>query len=179
MSIIFSFIYKYFFDALLVMVFGLFSKTLISYFGDERAAKIKEIILEAMLWAEETFGIGSGQEKWKNAWEKILEMLKVKGIKLKGKEVSLVRDMMKSNIPMINSIVYSSLPEAAILARNIKTSSASTKLLIDLLREKYPKSSPGVKEKLVKGLKEKNDNLIPIFQANKSKIVENYPKAKE
>jgi len=179
MSVIFSFVYKYFFDALLVMTFGLFSKTLIKYFGDERAIKIKEIILDSMLWAEETFGIGSGPEKFKNAWDKILEMLKIKGITLKNKEISLVRDIIKSNVPLINSIVYSSLPETALMARTINTSSPSTKLLIDLLREKYPNSSPGDKNKLIKILKEKDEYINPKYQANKTKPIKDYREGKE
>lgn len=179
MSFIFSFVYKYFFDAILVFAVAMFSKALINQFGNERGQKIKETILAGMLWAEENLGLGGGTEKWKKAWEKIQEMLGQQGITLKGKEISYVSSLMKSQIPLINSITYSAAPEAAILARNIKTSSPSTKLLIDLLREKYPKGSAGEKEKLVKGLKEKDEYLKPKFQANKTKPVIDYREEKE
>lgn len=178
MSILFSFIYKYFFDAILVFAVAMFSKSLINQFGNERGEKIKETILAGMLWAEENLGLGGGNEKWKKAWEKIQELLGQQGITLKEKEISYVSSLMKSHIPEINSITYSSLPEAAILARNIKTSSPSTKLLLDLLREKYPKVSAGEKEKLVKGLKEKNEYTNPNFSDNKGKHIKDYPEGK-
>jgi hypothetical protein len=157
----------------------MFSKALINQFGNERSQKIKETILAGMLWAEEQLGLGGGNEKWKKAWEKIQELLGQQGITLKEKEISYVSSLMKSHIPEINSITYSALPEAALMARNIKTFSPSTKLLIDLLREKYPKGSPGEKEKLVKGLKEKDEYLNPKFQANKTKPIIDYREVKE
>ena len=179
MSAIFGFIYKYFFDAILVFAVGMFSKALINQFGNERGQKIKETILAGMLWAEEQLGLGNGNEKWKIAWEKIEELLGQQGITLKRKEISYVSSLMKSNIPEINSITYSALPEAAVMARNIKTSSSSTKLLIDLLKEKYPKGAAGEKDKLIKGLKEKDEYLNPKFQANKTKPIKDYPAGKE
>ena len=62
--VIFNFIYKYFFAALMTFVVGMFSKALVKQFGNDRADKIKEAILAAMLWAEQEFGIGNGTQKW-------------------------------------------------------------------------------------------------------------------
>ena len=39
--------------------------------GNDRAETIKEALLTAMLWAEEEFGIGHGDEKWEEAWNKL------------------------------------------------------------------------------------------------------------
>lgn len=138
LAIVFGFLYKYFFDAVIVFVVGMFSKALIKEFGNDRATKIKETILAGMLWAEEQFGLGSGNQKWTEAWQKIIKLLKDQGITLKQKEISYVTDLMKSNIPDINAITYNSLPEEAKLARDIKIGSPDTKALIDELRKKYP-----------------------------------------
>lgn len=163
MSIFLSIMYKYFFDALLVLAVGLFSKTLFNFFGEERSNKIKEIILTSMLWAEETFGIGSGDEKWKQAWIKIEKLLKVEKIKLNEKEIETVRTIMKSNIPAINSLVYSSVPKHVLLSRKINTTNPSTKLLIDLLREKYSNKKKDNSSCTINKLKEKHkDSYVPF-----------------
>lgn len=138
MEIIFGFIYKYFFDALIVVAFGAFSKVLITYFGNDRAIKIKETVLLAMLWAEEQFGIGSGDQKWTVAWNKIVELLEKQGIKLKPKEISFVTDLMKSNIPDINALVYNTLPEKSKEIRELRLRTPETTARINILRKKYP-----------------------------------------
>lgn len=138
MEIIFSFLYKYFFDALIVLAFGGFTKVLLTYFGNDRANKIKETILIAMLWAEEQFGIGTGDQKWTVAWNKIVELLEKQGIKLKNKEISFVTDIMKSNIPDINAMVYNTLPEKSKIIRELKLRTPETIALVKKLREKYP-----------------------------------------
>jgi len=99
---------------------------------------IKDTILTAMLWAEETYGLGSGDEKWQKAWKKIIELLSQKGIKLKEKETSLVTDIMKSNIPEINSLVYSTLSEEDLKIRAFKRRSDEAKILLEELKKKYP-----------------------------------------
>jgi len=138
MSLIFSFIYKYFFDAIIVAAFAIVSKFALRYFSNDRWKTIKDTILTAMLWAEETYGLGSGDEKWQKAWKKIIELLSQKGIKLKEKETSLVTDIMKSNIPEINSLVYSSLPAEDLKIRGSKRRSDEAKILLEELKKKYP-----------------------------------------
>jgi len=138
MGIILSFIYKYFFDSLIVLAFAGFSKVLITYFGNDRAIKIKETVLIAMLWAEEQFGIGTGDQKWTAAWNKIVELLQKQGIKLKTKEISFVTDLMKSNIPDINAMIYNTLPEKSKEVRELRLRTPETIALVNELRKKYP-----------------------------------------
>lgn len=139
MEIILSFAYKYFFDALIVVAFGGFTKVLLTYFGNDRATKIKETVLIAMLWAEEQFGIGTGDQKWTVAWAKIIELLQRQGIKLATKEISFVTDLMKSNIPDINSLVYNTLPEQSKQIRELRLRTPETVSQVKQLRQKYPK----------------------------------------
>ncbi|MBA7485446.1 hypothetical protein ES705_49692 [subsurface metagenome] len=138
MELVLGFIYKYFFDALIVLGFGIVSKIALRYFSNDRWETIKETVLTSMLWAEEQFGIGHGDEKWTKAWNKIIELLQKKGIKLSEKEIPLVSDIMKSNIPKINSITYSALPPEATLERDILKSTPEYKKLADILRKKHP-----------------------------------------
>lgn len=137
MEIIFGFVYKYFFDALVVLGFGIISKVALRYFSNDRWETIKETVLTSMLWAEEQFGIGHGDEKWTKAWQKIVELLQKKGIKLSEKEIPVVTDIMKSKIPEINSITYSALPPEASLEREVFISTPKYKALIDRLKEKH------------------------------------------
>jgi len=136
-TLIFNFIYKYFFDALIVFIVGMFSKALIKQFGNDRAEKIKDTIWEAMLWAEETFGIGNGSEKFKAAWNKIKDLLKVQNIKLKSSEEQYVRELMLSHVPEINSITYSAMPEKVISNRPSFTRSPEITVLINKLKNKH------------------------------------------
>lgn len=135
---IFAFVYKYFFAIILTYVVGMFSKVLIKDFGNDRAAKIKETILSAMLWAEEQFGIGNGNQKWEKAWAKIRELLQAQGITLSTSEIPVVETLMKSNVPQINAITYSALPEADLQVRDIKNRTPEATLLIEELKKKYP-----------------------------------------
>lgn len=141
MEMIFNFISKYFLDSLVVLGFGIISKVALKYFSNDRWEVIKENILIAMLWAEETFGLGHGQEKWTKAWQKIVELLKKKGITLTDKEITTVTDMMKSNIPVINSISYSAVPEVIREQRDLPMRSPEIQKLLDDLRKKH--STPG------------------------------------
>ena len=140
--LIFNFIYKYFFAALMTFVVGMFSKALAKQFGNDRATKIKEAILSAMLWAEEEFGLGTGKEKWEEAWKKIRELLEAQGITLSTNETSTVEILMQANVPQINAITYSALPKEALQVREIKGISPEAKLLIEKLKEKYPDQPP-------------------------------------
>jgi len=139
MEIILAFVSKYFFDSLIVLGFGIISKLALKYLSNDRWEVIKENILIAMLWAEETFGLGHGQEKWNKAWQKIEELLKNKGIILNEKESQTVTDMMKANVPVINSITYSTVPEVVRELRDVPRESPEVKKLIDGLRKKYQK----------------------------------------
>jgi dihydroxyacetone kinase-like predicted kinase len=91
-----------------------------------------------MLWAEETYGIGTGSEKWTEAWNKLTELLQVQGIKLTNKEMAIVSTQMKANIPEINSLVYSALPEISTVTRAPDLKPTEMSKLVDKLREKYP-----------------------------------------
>ncbi|MGZ8887666.1 MAG: hypothetical protein ACXW1A_05320 [Nitrososphaeraceae archaeon] len=141
LGIISGFVYKYFFDAIIVFAVGMFTSALVKQFGSDRALKIKETILQAMLFAEEKWGLGSGDQKWTEAWKKIIELLGKQGITLKTKEISYVQDLMKSAVPEINAITYSSLPDNLKSTRNIKIAIPESKVLLAKLREKYPEMS--------------------------------------
>lgn len=62
-----------------------------------------------MLWAEEEFGIGQGDKKWEEAWNKLLEILKDKKIYLKAQETRELKTLMKANIHRVNREYYDSL----------------------------------------------------------------------
>jgi hypothetical protein len=102
---------KYFLDAILIFLVGMVTKYMVSKFGQDRTNEIKDAILIAMLWAEEVYGVGHGEEKWTIAWKKIIEILKKKGITLKKGEISYVQDIMKATVPEINAKIYSALPD--------------------------------------------------------------------
>jgi len=97
---------KYFLNALLVSVVSIFYSFLKNKLGEDRAKVIKEAILTAMLWAEEELGIGNGEKKWDIAWEKLIEVLKNKNIKLRKSEEKVVKIMMKANVGKINQQRY-------------------------------------------------------------------------
>ena len=139
METILIFVSKYFLESLVVLGFGIISKVALKYFSNDRWEVIKENILIAMLWSEETFGLGHGQEKWNKAWQKIIELLKQRGITLNEKEVRVVTDMMKANVPVINSITYSTVPEAVRELREVPGRSPEIKKLLNSLRKKYIK----------------------------------------
>lgn len=144
MTAILSFIMNHFSEALLMIALGMFFKALTKKFGEDRANTIKETILSAMLWAEEKWGIGHGSIKWTSAWNKIIEMLGKRGIKIKNEEISYIQDVMKSNIPLINEITYSALPEKALEARLIMRSAEMTNA-IKKLRNKHKEGEEQIK----------------------------------
>jgi hypothetical protein len=59
-----------------------------------------------MLWAEEELGIGNGNQKWEEAWKKLIEILADKKIQLKKSEEKAVKTMMKANVGKINQQTY-------------------------------------------------------------------------
>ena len=100
---------KYFLNALLVSVVSIFYGFLKNKLGNDRAKVIKEAILSAMLWAEEELGIGNGEKKWDMAWEKLIEILEDKNIRLRKKEEKVVKTMMKANVGEVNRQRYDML----------------------------------------------------------------------
>jgi len=140
MSTIFTaLITKYLSGALLTILVGVFTKISLKYFGNDRTQTIKETILTAMLWAEETYGIGTGDEKWNEAWNKIQELLALKNIKLSAKEKELAKVEMKSNVPEINAVSYSSIPEIILQKRMIVRRKQETTDAINSLKKKHKK----------------------------------------
>jgi len=85
MSFIIDFLSNNFLTGIIVAVFGIVSKFALRFFSNDRWETIKENILIAMLWAEETYGLGHGQEKWQKAWQKIVELLAKKELNSKKK----------------------------------------------------------------------------------------------
>lgn len=137
MSIILSFVYAHFFEAIALFLFGLITKFLLKTFGKDRADAIKDAILTAMLYAEETFGIGHGDEKWSKAWQEIVKILQAQGIKLSEKEIQAVTVMMKATVPEVNSMVYSALPEAVKSTRAITYRTVDTQKIVNNLKSKH------------------------------------------
>ena len=115
-----AFVTKYLLDFILVFLVGLLSKFMVNKFGQDRADKIKEAILAAMLWAEQELGIRNGEEKWKIAWVKLIEILRKQKVELKEGEISYVKDLMKATVPEVNEIIYKAMPDSIRNARNIK-----------------------------------------------------------
>ena len=115
-----AFVTKYLLDFILVFLVGLLSKFMINKFGQDRADKIKEAILSAMLWAEEELGIGNGEEKWKIAWVKLIEILRKQKVTLKEGEISYVKDLMKATVPEVNEIIYKAMPDVVRNARTLR-----------------------------------------------------------
>ena len=137
MSLILNFIYAHCFEAIAIAMFGFVTKYLVKQFGKDRTEAIRDAVLTAMLYAEEVFGIGHGDEKWAKAWQEIVKILQTQGIKLSQKEIQAVTVLMKATVPEINSIVYSALPEEAKRIRPNFTFSKDTQRSIDNLRKKH------------------------------------------
>ena len=108
---------KYFLNALLVSVVSILYSFLKNKLGEDRAKVIKEAILTAMLWAEEELGIGNGDKKWDIAWEKLIEILKDKNIRLRKEEEKVVKTMMKAKVNDVNQKKYDVLLKRKKMAR--------------------------------------------------------------
>lgn len=137
MSIILSFVYKYFFEAIAVATFGLVTKYLVKQFGKDRTEAIRDAVLTAMLYAEEVFGIGHGDEKWSKAWQEIVKILQTQGIKLSQKEIQAVTVLMKATVPEVNSLVYSALPEVLKVTREVSRRSGVATQMVNDLKKKH------------------------------------------
>lgn len=137
MTLVLGFVYKYFFEAILLFMTGIITKYLVKQFGKERAQAIRDAVLTAMLYAEETFGIGHGDEKWSKAWQLIVKLLKDQGITLTEKEITNTTTLMKSTVPEINSIVYSALPDLLKSTRDISFRSGIADKLVKDLKKKH------------------------------------------
>jgi hypothetical protein len=97
---------KYLFNALLLAMVSIGYGFLKNKLGEDRANTVKEAILSAMLWAEEELGIGNGNQKWEEAWKKLIEILADKNISLRKSEEKAVKTMMKANVGKINQQTY-------------------------------------------------------------------------
>jgi hypothetical protein len=106
---------KYLFNALLLAMVSIGYGFLKNKLGEERANTIKEAILSAMLWAEEELGIGNGNQKWEEAWKKLIEILADKKIQLKKSEEKAVKTIMKANVGRINQQTYDILSKRKLL----------------------------------------------------------------
>jgi hypothetical protein len=106
---------KYLFNALLLAIVSIGYGFLKNKLGEERANTIKEAILSAMLWAEEELGIGNGNQKWEEAWKKLIEILADKQIQLRKSEEKAVKTMMKANVGKINQQTYDTLSKRKLL----------------------------------------------------------------
>lgn len=137
MSLILGFVTKYFFEGIIVFVTGMITKYLVKQFGKDRAQAIRDAVLTAMLYAEETFGIGHGDEKWSKAWQIIIKLLEDQGIKLTEKEINNATTLMKSTVPEVNAITYSALPDALKSTRDISFRSKATQEMIEDLKKKH------------------------------------------
>ena len=142
MSLIISFITKYFLEGVIVAIIGIATKFLSKFLSIDRIAKIKEGVLTAMLYAEEMYGIGQGEEKWQLAWQKLIEILQQQGIEMSEQEIELASIAMKANVPVVNAVTYKAAPEAEVKAHVEKLKVVRTPEMIEQLenlRLKYLK----------------------------------------
>jgi len=143
MSLIMSFIGKYFMEGIIVAAIGIATKFLSKFMSIDRIAQIKEGILTAMLYAEEAYGIGQGDEKWQLAWQKLIEILQQQGIEMSEKEMEMASIIMKANVPVVNEVTYKTAPEAEVKAHVEKLKVTRTPEMIKMienLKNKYPKA---------------------------------------
>jgi len=143
MSIIISFITKYFLEGVIVAILGIVTKFLSKFLSNDRIAKIKEAVLTAMLYAEEMYGIGQGDEKWQLAWQKLIEILQTEGIEMSEEEMELAVIAMTANVPAVNAITYEVATEPEVKAHVEKLKVIRTPEMIKMiedLKKKYPKA---------------------------------------
>jgi len=137
MGILTGFLSKYFLEGIMVITLGIVTKVAKKYFSNDRIDKIKKGILEAMLYAEEEYGIGQGSEKWTLAWRTLIKILKKQGIALNEVEQEQAKILMKATVPEVNQIVYSALPKSELISRHVKFRNADTTRLVEKLRRKH------------------------------------------
>jgi len=135
MSMIISFITKYFLEGVIVAIIAIATKFLSKFLSNDRIAKIKEAVLTAMLYAEEAYGIGQGNEKWQLAWQKLIEILQKQGIEMSEEEKELASIVMKAKVPEINAISQVILPEKALQAKVAKAKVIRSPEMIERLEK--------------------------------------------
>jgi len=135
MSMIISFITKYFLEGVIVAIIAIATKFLSKFLSNDRIAKIKEAVLTAMLYAEEAYGIGQGNEKWQLAWQKLIEILQKQGIEMSEEEKELASIVMKAKVPEINAISQVILPEKALQAKVVKAKVIRSPEMIERLEK--------------------------------------------
>lgn len=136
MSIVLNFLGTYFLEGIMVIVLGIVTKVALKYLSNDRLDKIKEGILEAMLYAEEAYGIGKGPSKWTLAWRTLIKILEKQGINLNESEQEQAKTLMKATVPEVNQIVYSAMPKSELISRKIHFRNADTTRLVEKLRRK-------------------------------------------
>ena len=132
---IISFITKYFLEGVIVAIIAIATKFLSKFLSNDRIAKIKEAVLTAMLYAEEAYGIGQGNEKWQLAWQKLIEILQKQGIEMSEEEKELASIVMKAKVPEINAISQVILPEKALQAKVVKAKVIRSPEMIERLEK--------------------------------------------
>ena len=132
---IISFITKYFLEGVIVAIIAIATKFLSKFLSNDRIAKIKEAVLTAMLYAEEAYGIGQGNEKWQLAWQKLIEILQKQGIEMSEEEKELASIVMKAKVPEINAISQVILPEKALQAKVAKAKVIRSPEMIERLEK--------------------------------------------
>jgi hypothetical protein len=118
---------KVFLEGLLIFAVSIGFGFLRNKWGNDRADTIKEALLTAMLWAEEEFGIGQGDRKWEEAWNKLMEILTEKKITLKEQETRELQTMMKANINHVNREHYEILLKRKAFHQSEKTHQQHTR----------------------------------------------------
>ena len=143
MSMVINFVLKYFMEGIIIAAIGIATKFLSKFMSIDRIAQIKEGVLTAMLYAEEAYGIGQGDEKWQLAWKKLIEILQQQGIEMSEKEMEMASIIMKANVPVVNEVTYKTAPEAEVKAHVEKLKVTRTPEMIKMienLKNKYPKA---------------------------------------
>jgi len=135
MTLILSFISKYFLEGIMVALVGMATKFLSKFLSNDRIDKIKEAVLTAMLYAEEAYGIGQGEEKWQLAWQKLIEILQKQGIEMSEKEMELASITMKAEVPEINNITNAILPEEELKTKVVKAKAKRTPEMIERIEK--------------------------------------------
>jgi hypothetical protein len=132
-----GFLYDHFFHIVITWLVGLLSKKLVQDMGKDRAELIQEAVATAMYWAEQEWGIATGQLKWEKAWRKIRELLSDQGIELNEKEEKRVNTLIESYVPEINATTYQSVPIEELEKRDVTKNLKHYNEAVEYLRKKY------------------------------------------
>ncbi|MDD3032253.1 MAG: phage holin, LLH family [Atribacterota bacterium] len=134
---IIGFLYQHFFELIATWLVALFTKKMVADLGKDRAEIIQNAVATAMYWAEQNFGIATGELKWEKAWRKIRELLDTQNIKLTKQEEKDVEVIMESYVPEINATTYQSLPAEEIEKRSVYARPKQYLEALEWLKEKY------------------------------------------